>query len=195
MRSSELKRITSETQILGKLLIEGTGQYQIDTGIGFLDHMVNLFAKHGAFDLEIGATGDLHVDQHHTIEDVGIVLGELFDKALGDRVGINRAGYFVQTMDESLAVVALDLGGRSACVYDDQIEADRIGDLVVEDLPEFFEGFARAARANVHVRVLYGRSSHHKAEAIFKAFGRALRFACSTDERLKDQLPSTKGLL
>lgn len=195
MRSTEIKRITTETEIIGKLSIDGVGKYQIETGIGFLDHMVSLIAKHGGFDLEISAKGDLHVDQHHTIEDVGIVLGELFHKALGDRIGINRAGYFVQTMDESLAVVALDLGGRSACVYDGQIVAERIGDLVTEDLPEFFEGFARATRANVHVKVMYGRSSHHKAEAIFKAFGRALRFACATDERLKDQLPSTKGLL
>jgi imidazoleglycerol-phosphate dehydratase len=157
--------------------------------------MLTLFAKHGAFDLSLSAKGDLHVDQHHTVEDVGIALGELFADALGDRKGINRAGYFVQTMDETLAVVALDLGGRAACVYSDGVRARQVGELTVELLPDFFEGFARAVRGNVHLKVLYGRSSHHKIEAIFKGFGRALAYACSTDERLKDLLPSTKGLL
>lgn len=195
MRQASINRITTETQIKGALVLDGSGTYQISTAIGFLDHMLELFAKHGGFDLELSATGDLHVDQHHTVEDVGIVLGELFAKAIGDRKGINRAGYFVQTMDETLAVVALDLGGRSTCVYADGVRARQVGGLTVELLPDFFEGFARAAKANVHVKVLYGRSSHHKVEAIFKAFGRALSYACSTNERLKDLLPSTKGLL
>jgi imidazoleglycerol-phosphate dehydratase len=195
MRSAQIERITTETQIRGLLGINGTGKYEISTGIGFFDHMLELFTKHGGFDLTLTATGDLQVDQHHTVEDVGIVLGELFHKALGARKGINRAGYFVQTMDETLAVVALDLGGRAATVYSDEVDVESVGGLTVELLPDFFEGFARAVKGNVHVKVMYGRSSHHKIEAIFKAFGRALAYACSTNERLKDQLPSTKGLL
>jgi imidazoleglycerol-phosphate dehydratase len=165
------------------------------TGIRFLDHMLELFSKHGAFDVELAARGDLDVDQHHTVEDTGIVLGDLFTKALGDRRGINRAGYFVQPMDESLAVVAVDLGGRPALALDHQVNVIHVGDLQTELLEDFFGGFTIHAGANLHAKVLYGRSSHHKIEAIFKCFARAMRYACSTDERLKDQLPSTKGLL
>jgi imidazoleglycerol-phosphate dehydratase len=195
MRESSVERITKETQISGALRIEGTGTYDISTGIRFLDHMLELFSKHGGFDLSFKANGDLDVDQHHTVEDVGIVLGQLFSKALGDRRGINRAGYFVQTMDETLAVVALDLGGRPALVYDQQVNVVLVGDLQTELLEDFFDGFTHHAGANLHAKVLYGRSNHHKIEAIFKCFARAMRYACSTDERLKDQLPSTKGLL
>ena len=195
MREARVERNTKETQIEGVLRIEGTGRYQISTGIRFLDHMLELFAKHGAFDLELRARGDLDVDQHHTVEDTGIVLGDLFSQALGERRGINRAGYFVQTMDESLAVAAVDLGGRPALVYDQQVNVVQVGDLQTELLEDFFLGFAQHAKANVHLKVLYGRSNHHKIEAIFKCFARAMRYACSTDERLKDQLPSTKGLL
>lgn len=195
MRESTVERNTKETQISGALRIEGTGQYQISTGVRFLDHMLELFAKHGAFDLELKATGDLDVDQHHTVEDIGIVLGDLFSKALGDRRGINRAGYFVQPMDETLAVVAVDLGGRPALVYDQQVNVVHVGDLQTELLEDFFSGFANHSGANLHAKVMYGRSNHHKIEAIFKCFARAMRYACSTDERLKDQLPSTKGLL
>lgn len=195
MRESSVERITKETQINGALRIEGTGTYDISTGIRFLDHMLELFTKHGGFDLSLKAAGDLDVDQHHTVEDVGIVLGQLFSKALGDRRGINRAGYFVQTMDETLAVVALDLGGRPALVYDQQVNVVLVGDLQTELLEDFFDGFTHHAGANLHAKVLYGRSNHHKIEAIFKCFARAMRYACSTDERLKDQLPSTKGLL
>jgi imidazoleglycerol-phosphate dehydratase len=195
MRSAQVERNTRETRIQGSLEIDGQGRGEIRTGIGFLDHMLELFAKHGAFDLTLQAEGDLHVDQHHTVEDCGIVLGQLFAQALGNRVGILRAGYFVQTMDETLAVVAVDLGGRPALVYEDQVEVETLGGLTVELLPDFFGGLAHHAGANIHCKVLYGRSSHHKVEAIFKCFGRAMRFACSTDERLKDQLPSTKGLL
>jgi imidazoleglycerol-phosphate dehydratase len=195
MREATVERNTKETQIAATLCIDGTGQYQIATGIRFLDHMLELFSKHGAFDLSLKATGDLDVDQHHTVEDVGIVLGDLFSKALGDRRGINRAGYFVQTMDETLAVVAVDLGGRPALVYDQQVNVVHVGDLQTELLEDFFSGFANHAGANLHAKVLYGRSNHHKIEAIFKCFARAMRYACSTDERLKDQLPSTKGLL
>ncbi len=194
-RVARIIRHTAETEVEASLGLDGTGASEIETGIGFLDHMLTLFAKHGKFDLVLRAKGDLDVDQHHTVEDVGIVLGELVDKALADRKGINRAGYFVQTMDETLAVVALDLGGRAALVYNDQVRARQIGGLVTELLPDFFEGFARSARANVHVKVLYGRSNHHKVEAVFKCFGRALSYAVSRDERLKDWLPSTKGLL
>lgn len=195
MRSSEVHRITKETRIHGSLQIDGQGTYEISTGIRFFDHMLELFAKHGAFDLKLKAEGDLDVDQHHTVEDVGIVLGQLFAKALFDKRGINRAGYFVMTMDETLAVVALDLSGRPALVYRDRVKVRKVGDLQTELVQDFFEGFVNHAAANVHVRVKYGRSSHHKIEAIFKCFARALRYACSTDERLKDQLPSTKGLL
>lgn len=195
MREASVERNTKETQISGSLRIEGTGRYEISTGIRFLDHMLELFAKHGAFDLELRARGDLDVDQHHTVEDAGIVVGDLFSKALGDRRGINRAGYFVQTMDESLAVVAVDLGGRPALVYDQQVSVTHVGDLQSELLEDFFLGFTQHAAANLHAKVLYGRSNHHKIEAIFKCFARAMRYACSTDERLKDQLPSTKGLL
>lgn len=195
MREAEAERNTKETQILGSLRIEGTGMYQISTGIRFLDHMLELFSKHGGFDLKLTVRGDLDVDQHHTVEDTGIVLGDLFTKALGDRRGINRAGYFVQPMDESLAVVAVDLGGRPALVYDQQVNVTHLGDLQTELLEDFFGGFATHAGANLHAKVLYGRSNHHKVEAIFKCFARAMRYACSTDDRLKDQLPSTKGLL
>ena len=195
MREASVERVTKETQISGSLRIEGTGVYDISTGVRFLDHMLELFSKHGGFDLSLKATGDLDVDQHHTVEDVGIVLGQLFAKALGDRRGINRAGYFVQTMDETLAVVALDLGGRPALVYDQQVNVVHVGDLQTELIEDFFDGFTHHAGANLHAKVLYGRSNHHKIEAIFKCFARAMRYACSTDERLKDQLPSTKGLL
>lgn len=195
MREAAIDRNTKETQISGRLLIEGSGVYQISTGIRFLDHMLELFSKHGAFDLTLNAHGDLDVDQHHTVEDTGIVLGDLFAKALGDRRGVNRAGCFLQPMDETLAMVAVDLGGRPALVYDQQVTVVHVGDLQTELLEDFFSGFVNHAGANLHAKVLYGRSNHHKIEAIFKGFARAMRYACSTDERLKDQLPSTKGLL
>jgi imidazoleglycerol-phosphate dehydratase len=194
-RKASVERITKETQIRGSLNIDGHGTYQISTGIRFFDHMLELFAKHGGFDLKLTAKGDLDIDQHHTVEDVGIALGQLFSKALGNRKGINRAGYFVLPMDETLAVVAVDLGGRPALVYKDLVRVRLVGDLQTELVEDFFGGFVNHAGANLHAKVLYGRSSHHKIEAIFKCFARALRYACSTDERLKDQLPSTKGLL
>lgn len=194
-RKAKIERHTTETQISGRLSIDGTGRYEIATGIRFLDHMLELFAKHGAFDLVLKATGDLDVDQHHTVEDVGIVLGQLFAEALGKRACINRVGYFVLPMDETLAVAAIDLGGRMALVYSASVKARTVGDLQTELLHDFFDGFAQRAKANVHLKVLYGRSSHHKIEAIFKCFARALRYACSSDARLKGQLPSTKGLL
>jgi len=195
MRTAVVQRDTKETQISGKLKIEGRGKYGVSTGIRFFDHMLELFTKHGGFDLELNASGDLDVDQHHTVEDVGIVLGQLFSKALGDRRGINRAGYFVLPMDETLAVLALDLGGRPALVYKDLVRVRLVGDLQTELVEDFFGGFVNHAGANLHARVLYGRSNHHKIEAIFKCFARALKYACSTDRRLRGQLPSTKGLL
>ena len=195
MRTSTINRETKETSIAITLTIEGTGTYDIATGIRFLDHMLELFAKHGGFDLTVRATGDLDIDQHHTVEDVGIALGEAFKSALGTKIGINRAGYFVLPMDETLCVVAVDLSGRPALVYEDLISAVTVGDLHVELLPDFFGGFVNSCGANLHAKVLYGRSSHHKVESVFKCFARAMRYACSTDERLKDQLPSTKGLL
>src|SRR5208282_5983925 len=190
-----IQRITKETDVRAALVIEGRGRYKVSTGIRFFDHMLELFAKHGGFDLDLQCQGDLDVDQHHTVEDVGIALGELFARALGDRKGINRAGYFVQTMDETLAVVALDLGGRPALLYKDRVRVRVVGDLQTELVHDFFDGFVNKAGANVHVKVLYGRSNHHKIEAVFKCFARAMKYACSKDARLKDQLPSTKGLL
>jgi imidazoleglycerol-phosphate dehydratase len=195
MRTAKIRRETKETQIEGRLAIEGRGRYEISTGIRFLDHMLELFAKHGGFDLTLKAKGDLDVDQHHTVEDAGLVLGQLFSQALGDRRGINRAGYFVMPMDETLAVVAVDLGGRPALVYKDLVRTRLVGDLQAELVEDFFGGFTTQAGANVHVKVLYGRSSHHKLEALFKCFARALKYACSKDARLRGELPSTKGLL
>jgi len=195
MRKASIQRDTKETQIRGTLTLEGHGKYDISTGIRFFDHMLELFTKHGGFDLKLIAKGDLDVDQHHTVEDVGIVLGQLFAKALGDRRGVNRAGYFVLPMDETLAVVAVDLGGRPALVYKDLVRTVLVGDLQTELVEDFFDGFVNHAGANLHAKVLYGRSNHHKIEAIFKCFARAMRYACSKDARLKKQLPSTKGLL
>ena len=195
MRRAVIDRRTTETQIALTIALDGKGQYDVRTGIRFLDHMLELFARHGGFDLRIEATGDLDVDQHHTVEDLGIALGEAVSKALGDRKGINRAGYFVMPMDETLAVAALDLGGRPHTVVDLKTRVARVGDLQTELVHDFFEGFALGARANVHVKVLYGRSTHHHVEAVFKAFARALRVACAKDARLAKMLPSTKGLL
>src|ERR1700677_4506149 len=195
MRKAKLRRKTAETEIRIALTIEGRGKYEISTGIRFLDHMLELFTRHGGFDLKLAAVGDLDVDQHHTVEDVGIALGEVFDRALGDRKGILRAGYFVMPMDETLGLAAVDFGGRAVAGVDTQDRAARVGDLKVKLVCVFCEVFAGAARANVHARVLYGRSSHHKIEALFKAFARALRVACSRDRRLSRMLPSTKGLL
>ena len=194
-RTAAFERNTTETQIAIRLTIEGGGMYIISTGIRFFDHMLELFTRHGAFDLELKCTGDLDVDQHHTVEDVGIALGEAFNTALGDKRGILRAGYFVMPMDETLAIAAIDLSGRAAFAVDAKVRTRLVGDLQSELVTDFFEGFARGARANVHVKTMYGRSNHHKIEAIFKAFARAMRVACSRDKQLGKMLPSTKGLL
>jgi imidazoleglycerol-phosphate dehydratase len=194
-RSARVDRRTTETDIRARLSLDGRGRYAVCTGIRFLDHMLELFTRHGGFDLDLQARGDLDVDQHHTVEDTGLVLGEAVKQALGDKRGINRAGYFVMPMDETLAVAAIDLSGRPYLVLRAPIKPERVGDLQTELLEDFFQGFASGARANVHLRVLYGRSSHHAVEALFKTFARALRYACSRDAGLKRQLPSTKGLL
>lgn len=195
MRRAHIHRKTKETDIRVVLIIEGRGGATVSTGIRFLDHMLELVARHGAFDLRLKASGDLDVDQHHTVEDIGIALGEAFAQALGSKRGILRAGYFVMPMDETLGVVAVDFGGRSSAVIASQVRARLVGDLQAELVPDFFDGFARGARANVHAKIMYGRSNHHKIEALFKAFARALRVACSKDKQLGRMLPSTKGLL
>jgi imidazoleglycerol-phosphate dehydratase len=195
MRKAKLHRSTTETDIQLALTIEGKGRYQVSTGIRFFDHMLELFARHGAFDLKLSAKGDLEVDQHHTVEDVGIALGEAFEQALGSKKGIMRAGYFVMPMDETLGVAAVDFSGRCSAVVSTEVNTHVVGDLQSELVFDFFEGFARGARANVHLKILYGRSNHHKIEALFKAFARAVRVACSRDKQLARMLPSTKGLL
>ena len=195
MRKAVIERVTGETAVRLRLNVDGTGRFDNQTGVRFLDHMLDLVARHGAFDLNVRAKGDLDVDQHHTVEDIGIAFGEAVDKALGNRKGINRAGYFVMPMDETLAVAALDLGGRPHTVVDTKVKVQFVGDLQSELVHDFFEGFAMGARANVHLKVMYGRSNHHKIEACFKAFGRALRVACAKDKRMAKMLPSTKGLL
>ena len=195
MRKAVVDRVTRETKIRVSLNLDGRGRFDNRTGVRFFDHMLDLVARHGAFDLAVHATGDLDVDQHHTIEDVGITFGEAVTKALGNRRGINRAGYFVMPMDETLAVAAIDLSGRPHTVVDTKVKVRHVGDLQTELVHDFFAGFASAARANVHVRAMYGRSSHHKIEACFKAFARALRVACARDRQMARQLPSTKGLL
>jgi imidazoleglycerol-phosphate dehydratase len=195
LRRARIDRHTTETRIRIRLNLDGRGRYAVRTGIRFLDHMLELIAKHGGFDLDLAAAGDLDVDAHHTVEDTGIALGEAVAKALGSKRGINRAGYFIMPMDETLAVAAIDLSGRPHAVVDLRLRVKKVGDLQAELVHDFFEGFAMAARANVHLKVLYGRSSHHQIEAVFKAFARALRVACAKDRRLRREQPSTKGLL
>jgi len=194
-RTATLHRKTHETDIRARLNVDGHGRYQISTGIRFFDHMLELFTRHGGFDLELAAHGDLDVDQHHTVEDVGLVLGQVLREALGAKKGINRAGYFIMPMDETLGIAAIDLSGRAYLVLDAPLKVRCVGDLQTELLEDFFQAFANSAAANLHLKVAYGRSSHHAVEALFKAFARALRYACSRDRRLKSQLPSTKGLL
>ena len=195
VRKAALDRATKETSIRVRLAIEGRGRYKVSTGIRFFDHMLELFTLHGGFDLELAASGDLDVDQHHTVEDVGIALGQAFAQALGNKRGILRAGYFVMPMDETLGLAAVDFSGRAAAAVDTKVRVRLVGDLQSELVPDFFDGFARGAQANVHARTLYGRSNHHKIEALFKAFARALRAACWQDKQMARLLPSTKGLL
>lgn len=193
-RVGEAVRETSETSVRVRVDLEGRGRSEIDTGIGFLDHMLELLARHALLDLEVRAEGDLHVDEHHTVEDVGLVLGEAMDRALGERRGIRRYG-FLLPMDESLARVAVDLGGRPYLVFQAEFSRERVGDLPTELVEDFLKGFSDRLRANLHVRVEYGRNDHHRIEAIFKALGRALRAAIEQDPRLGRELPTTKGTL
>jgi imidazoleglycerol-phosphate dehydratase len=194
-RTAQIRRATKETRIELHLNLDGRGKSEISTGIPFFDHMLDLVTRHGGFDLRLKAMGDLDVDQHHTVEDVGIALGEAVHIALGNKRGILRAGYFLMPMDETLAVAAVDFGGRAFCVVKAKFSARTVGGFQTELVEDFFQGFAQAARANVHLRLLYGRSSHHQVEAVFKAFARALRFAVARDKRLRNVLPSTKELL
>lgn len=193
-RMSKVERNTKETQISVELNLDGKGKFFGETGIGFLDHMLELFAKHSLIDLKVVAKGDLNVDEHHTIEDVGIVLGQALREALGNKKGIQRYG-FLLPMDEALAEVALDLGGRSYLVWNVSFRREKIGDMPTEMFEDFFRAVADNLGANIHVNLKYGRNEHHMAEGIFKAFARAVRFAVSEDPRCKDLLPSTKGKL
>jgi len=195
MRTATIERETKETNIKLELNLDGAGRYDITTGLGFLDHMLTHIAAHGLFDLTVRAEGDLHVDPHHTVEDVALVLGRAFDQALGDRKGIVRMAHAYVPMDETLGFVAVDLSGRPYAVVDIAWAAHEAGDIPVTLWEHFFESFAVTARANVHARVLYGRDDHHKAEALFKALGRALDIAVSIDPRRGNSVPSTKGIL
>lgn len=193
-RKASIARKTTETDIKVELDLDGSGKYQINTGIGFFDHMLELFSKHSSIDLNIQAKGDLHVDEHHTVEDVGIVLGQALSKALGEKKGIERYG-FLLPMDEALAQVALDLGGRSGFVWDVEFKREMINDMPTELFEHFFQSFADNLKANLHVILRYGKNDHHKSEAIFKCVARALRFAISQDPRNAELMPSTKGSL
>lgn len=195
MRKAKLRRTTKETDISIKLNLDGQGKAHIATGIRFFDHMIEQIARHGGFDLDLAARGDLDVDQHHTVEDVGIALGEAMKQALGSKRGILRAGYFLMPMDDCLAIAAIDFSGRVFCVCDWKPAARNVGDFQTELLEDFFRAFAQAAGANVHLKLMYGRSSHHQVESMFKAFAKALRFAVSRDRQMRRVLPSTKGLL
>ena len=195
MRKAIIKRKTKETDIEIGLNIDGKGKYEIKTPIGFFTHMLNAFAKHGLFDVNLNVKGDLEVDQHHTIEDTGIVLGQAFKEALGDKKGINRAGYFIFPMDEALAVAALDISGRPYLKFDAKFRRRFCGELDTDLLEDFFYGFSVGLGANLALQVQYGRSDHHKIEALFKAFAKAMKTACSKDKRALKELPSTKGLI
>ena len=195
MRTTAIKRQTNETNISIHLNIDGKGEHDIQIPIGFFTHTLESFAKHGLFDITITANGDLHVDQHHLVEDCGIVLGQAFKQALGDKKGINRAGYFVYPMDEALAVVAVDIGGRPFLQFEADFKRRFCGELDTDLLEHFFQGFAMGLGANVVVRMPYGRSDHHKIEATFKAFAKAMKMACSTDPRAIENIPSTKGMI
>jgi imidazoleglycerol-phosphate dehydratase len=195
MRKANLRRTTKETDVRIRVNLDGHGRARVSTGIRFFDHMLEQIARHGGLDLQIRARGDLDVDQHHTVEDVGIAFGEAVKQALGSKKGILRAGYFLMPMDESLAVAAIDFSGRSFFVCKWKPLARRVGDFQTELLEDFFQAFSQAAAANVHLRYLYGRSSHHQVESMFKAFARALRFAITKDRQLRRVLPSTKGLV
>ena len=195
MRTAKISRKTKETDIEVMLNLEGRGKYKINTPIGFFTHMLESFAKHGLFDIEMNIGGDLEVDQHHTIEDAGIVLGQAFSKALGGRMGINRAGYFIFPMDDALAVAAVDISGRPYLNFDAKFKRRFCGELDTDLLEDFFYGFSIGLMANISVQAKNGRSDHHKIEAVFKAFAKSIKTACSKDKRAMNEMPSTKGLI
>ena len=195
MRSAEVTRNTLETQITAKLNLDGTGKGTLNTGVPFFDHMLDQIARHGLIDLDIQAKGDLHIDAHHTVEDVGITLGQAFAKAVGDKKGIRRYGHAYVPLDEALSRVVIDLSGRPGLEYHVDYTRARIGEFDVDLLLEFFRGFVNHAAVTLHIDNLRGINAHHQAETIFKAFGRALRMAVETDERMGGQMPSTKGSL
>lgn len=194
-RKNTFQRKTKETDIKIALNIDGKGKADVSTSIPFLDHLLNNFAKHGLFDLVIKAKGDIEIDQHHLVEDIGICLGEAFKNALADKKGINRSGYFVFPLDEALSVVALDISGRAFLDFNCKFKKEKIGDLDSDLIKEFFWGFVRHLEATLHARILVGENEHHKAESLFKAFGKAMKTACSKDKRILKELPSTKGLI
>ena len=195
MRSAVLERKTSETQIKLSLDIDGSGTSEISSGIGFLDHMLTLFAKHSGFNLEVSCTGDTYVDDHHSCEDIGIVLGSALREALGDKRGISRYGDIILPMDDALILCACDVSGRSCLVFDADFPTEKIGSFDTELVQEFFEAFTRSSGITLHIRKLSGANSHHIAEGIFKAFARCLAKACGIDEKRKDEIPSTKGVI
>ena len=194
-RKAVIKRETKETNVEVSLNIDGTGERKIETPVGFLNHMLDLFGKHGLFDLTVKATGDTYIDEHHTVEDIGIVLGEAFVKALGDKKGMNRYGFFILPMDEALATIAIDFAGRYSFRFDCDFKREKVGDLSTELVSHFWDAFAQNAKVNLFIKVEYGENEHHKIEAIFKAVARAIRMATEIDERAVDQIPSTKGAL
>jgi len=195
VRTSQIKRKTNETDIDIKLNIDGSGKRNIDTGVGFFDHMLDLFAKHGLFDLDVSCKGDTYIDAHHTVEDIGIALGEAFKEALGNKGGINRYGSFYLPMDETLALVAVDLGGRVYLHFEGEFKSPMLGNMASELVKEFFFGFVRGSNMNLHLKLIHGENSHHIAEAFFKGFGRAMDIATAIDPRLAGSIPSTKGVI
>lgn len=195
MRTSQIKRKTNETDIDIKLNIDGSGKRNIDTGVGFFDHMLDLFAKHGLFDLDVSCKGDTYIDAHHTVEDIGIALGEAFKEALGNKGGINRYGSFYLPMDETLALVAVDLGGRVYLHFEGEFKSPMLGNMASELVKEFFFGFVRGSNMNLHLKLIHGENSHHIAEAFFKGFGRAMDISTAIDPRLAGSIPSTKGVI
>ncbi len=195
MRVGEVNRTTAETKIRLKLDLDGSGVSRIDTGVGFLDHMLTLFASHGRFDLEVSCQGDTQVDDHHSVEDIGIALGEAFRQALGDKKGIIRYGHMVLPMDEALILTAVDFSGRDFLGYDLQIPAEKVGSFDTELVEEFWLGFVRNAGCNLHIRQLAGKNSHHIIEGAFKSAARSMRAAVSIDPAFADEIPSTKGVL
>jgi imidazoleglycerol-phosphate dehydratase len=195
MRLAKIKRKTNETNIKAILNIDGSGENKIHSPIGFLTHMLETFARHGLFDLAMEINGDVVIDQHHTVEDTGIVLGNAFKKALKDKKGINRAGFFIYPMDDALVLTSIDISGRPYLKFDGKFKNKKVGDLSIDVVESFFQGFTNSLGATIHIIIYYGRNDHHKIEAIFKSFAKALKQACLIEKRLKNKIPSTKGII